>query len=174
MQAFVPSCGSQQVNNTMALQAKQQASTRTMAATMEAPPAPDTSQSYPTEAARRTAFSNDMTPELVRLPFMLFHVSAYACGGRCTGLSSRLSCNCDVESLGSSRITSLADVHAHTLTYLISHACHWGLTVFIGDPAVRSCMHACRDSPRRQVWRGSCPRGCMDAWSGTAPAHSGA
>ena len=49
------------------LQAKQQASTKTMAATMEAPSALSTSQTYPTEAARKTAFSEDLTPELVSI-----------------------------------------------------------------------------------------------------------
>ena len=32
---------------------------------MEAPSAPSTSQTYPTEAARRTAFTEEITPELV-------------------------------------------------------------------------------------------------------------
>ena len=49
------------------LQAKQQASVKTMAATMEAPSALSTSQSCPTEAARKTAFSEDLTPELVSI-----------------------------------------------------------------------------------------------------------
>ena len=39
---------------------------------MEAPSAPSTSQTYPTEAARRTAFTEEITPELVWLS--IYHV----------------------------------------------------------------------------------------------------
>ena len=76
------SCGWLQLDWTMVLQAKQQASTRTMAATMEAPSAPSTSETYPTEAARRTAFSEELTPELVRMssmPTRLAQDSLYCC-----------------------------------------------------------------------------------------------
>ena len=46
-------------------QVKHSSSTRTMAATMEAPSAPSASQTYPTPAARETAFTENLTPELV-------------------------------------------------------------------------------------------------------------
>ncbi len=55
-------------------------SMRTNAATLDAPTTSSPSSTLPTEAARRTAFREDFTPELVYNLPMMIRPDAYPCG----------------------------------------------------------------------------------------------